>query len=203
MMQVPTWWDADVSRETLDKLQAYADLLRKWTPKINLISKSTVSEIETRHIWDGAQVFSARTGTWVDLGSGGGLPGVVIAIFAQSNGLNTSVTLIESDQRKAAFLRTCARELNVPINVVAYRIEDVPALNAQTVSARALAPLETLLSLASPHLAANGLCVFQKGALWKDEVEAAKQNWRFSYEAMPSKTNAEAVVLQIKDISRV
>lgn len=102
------------------------------TPKINLISKSTVSEIETRHIWDGAQVFSARTGTWVDLGSGGGLPGVVIAIFAQSNGLNTSVTLIESDQRKAAFLRTCARELNVPINVVAYRIEDVPALNAQT-----------------------------------------------------------------------
>lgn len=62
MMQVPTWWDADVSRETLDKLQAYADLLRKWTPKINLISKSTVSEIETRHIWDGAQVFSAPNG---------------------------------------------------------------------------------------------------------------------------------------------
>ncbi|WP_299203315.1 16S rRNA (guanine(527)-N(7))-methyltransferase RsmG [uncultured Tateyamaria sp.] len=203
MMQTPDWWGGSVSRETLDKLQAYADLIRKWTPRINLVSKSTVSDIEARHIWDGAQVFTPRSGVWVDLGSGGGLPGVIIAILAQSNGLDTSILLVESDQRKAAFLRTCARELDLSMKIVARRIEEVESLQAQTISARALAPLDTLLSLASPHLVAEGLCLFQKGVQWKEEVEAAKQNWRFSYEAMPSKTNAEAVVLKIKDITRV
>ncbi len=137
------------------------------------------------------------------MGSGGGLPGVIIAILAQSNGLDTSILLVESDQRKAAFLRTCARELDLSMKIVARRIEEVESLQAQTISARALAPLDTLLSLASPHLVAEGLCLFQKGVQWKEEVEAAKQNWRFSYEAMPSKTNAEAVVLKIKDITRV
>lgn len=203
MMQAPDWWDENVSRETLDKLQAYADLIRKWTPRINLVAKSTISDIETRHIWDGAQIFMPRSGVWADLGSGGGLPGVVIAILAQSNELDTSVFLVESDQRKATFLRTCARELDLPMKVVASRIEEIESLQANTISARALAPLDTLLSLASPHLTAGGLCLFQKGGQWQDEIEAAKQNWRFSYEAMPSKTNAEAVVLKIKDITRV
>ncbi|GGX39864.1 ribosomal RNA small subunit methyltransferase G [Tateyamaria omphalii] len=203
MMDLPDWWETSVSRETFDKLETYADLIRKWTPRINLVSKSTLSDLETRHIWDSAQVYIPRSGLWADLGSGGGLPGVVVAILAQGNGLSTSFTLVESDQRKSTFLRTCARELELPIKIMACRIEAVEALNAQTISARALAPLDSLLSLALPHLTQDGICLFQKGAQWQDEVVAAKQNWRFSYEAMPSKTNAEAVVLKIKDISRV
>ncbi|WP_299547938.1 16S rRNA (guanine(527)-N(7))-methyltransferase RsmG [uncultured Tateyamaria sp.] len=203
MMQVPGWWDQNVSRETLDKLQGYAALIRKWTPKINLVAKSTIDDIEARHIWDSAQIHTSRQGVWADLGSGGGLPGVVVAIFAQADGLDAAVTLVESDQRKATFLRTCARELDLPMKVVAQRVEDVQGLQAQTISARALAPLDSLLSLAKPHVAKCGLCLFQKGAHWQEEVEAAQQNWRFSYDAMPSKTNAEAVVLKIKDVTRV
>ncbi|MBY5933398.1 16S rRNA (guanine(527)-N(7))-methyltransferase RsmG [Tateyamaria omphalii] len=203
MITAPDWWTGDVSRETLEKLQAYEDLIRKWTRKINLVARSTLNDIEQRHIWDAAQVFAERSGRWADLGSGGGLPGVVAAIFAQAQGLDTHFVLVESDQRKATFLRTCARELGVPFTVVAERIEDVPPLSAQTVSARALASLDVLLMLAEPHLAEDGLCIFQKGAQWQREVAEAEKNWRFSYEAMQSKTNEEAVVLKIKDIQRV
>ncbi|WP_299650784.1 16S rRNA (guanine(527)-N(7))-methyltransferase RsmG [uncultured Tateyamaria sp.] len=202
-MEAPAWWVADVSRETLEKLQAYADLIRKWTPKINLVAKSTVGDLEVRHLWDSAQVYEPREDHWVDLGSGGGLPGVVVAILAQANGDDVKVTLVESDQRKCAFLRTCARELSLQINIVAGRIEEIPPLNAKTISARALAPLDELMGLAKPHLTNDGLCIFQKGAQWGIEIQAAQKNWRFSYEAMPSKTNSEAVVLKIKDITRV
>lgn len=202
-MDVPSWWTSSVSRETLEKLQAYADLIRKWTPKINLIAKSTLDEVEIRHIWDGAQVYEPRTGHWADLGSGGGLPGVVVAILAQAAGDNTQVTLVESDQRKCAFLRTCAREFGLQMSVVSKRIEETPTLSAQTISARALAPLDDLIYLAEPHLAEGGLCLFQKGAQWKAEIEAAQQNWQFSYDAKQSRTKAEAVVLKIKDIKRV
>ena len=202
-MDVPNWWLGDVSRETLDKLQAYANLIRKWSPKINLVAKSTLPDLEQRHIWDSAQVFRPHDGLWADFGSGGGLPGVVIAILAQAHGLGTRITLIESDQRKATFLRTCSRELSVPINVVPERIEDVSPLLAETLSARALAPLDDLLAHAERHLAQAGQCYFQNGAQWREEVSLAKQNWRFSCETIQSKTNDEAVILKIKDITRV
>ena len=203
MIRVPEWWSGDVSRETLEKLTAYAELVRKWTPKINLIAKSTIDDFETRHIWDSAQVFVSRPGAWADLGSGGGLPGIVIAILRQSMGTDTRVTLVESDQRKSTFLRTCGRELDLDLSVIAHRVETIDPLQADTISARALAPLDQLLGLASPHLAANGVCLFQKGAQWRDEITAAEENWRFSWTAKPSKTNAEAVVLELKDITRV
>ncbi|WP_299045106.1 16S rRNA (guanine(527)-N(7))-methyltransferase RsmG [uncultured Tateyamaria sp.] len=202
-MRAPDWWDDDVSRETLDKLQAYADLVRKWTPKINLVAKSTLEDMDVRHIWDSAQVYTRRTGRWADLGSGGGMPGVVVAILAHATESGANVVLVESDQRKAAFLRTCARQLDLPMTVIAQRIEDVPPLDAQTISARALAPLGDLLGHAERHLATGGICLFQKGMQWQGEVKAAEENWRFSYEALPSKTNTEAVVLKIKDITRV
>lgn len=203
MIGLPEWWPGTVSRETLDKLQAYADLIRKWNPRINLVARSTLSELNNRHIWDSAQVFRPRSGTWVDIGSGGGLPGIVVAILAEDAGIPTQMTLVESDQRKAAFLRTCARELELACSITARRVEDIPALNAHTVSARALASLDRLLHLSSRHLAADGMCIFQKGAQWKDELNASQQNWRFSWTAKPSNTHPEAVVLELKDIQRV
>lgn len=203
MITVPSWWERDVSRETLGRLNDYTNLIHKWTPRINLVAKSTLEDLETRHIWDSAQVYDTRRGHWADFGSGGGLPGVVVAILALGEGVSTKVTLVESDQRKAIFLRTCARELDMPLRVITKRIENTPALGANTVSARALAPLNSLLSHASLHLTEGGMCIFQKGAQWRDEIAAAQQNWRFSYEAMQSKTNSEAVVLKIKDITRV
>ncbi|APX13119.1 16S rRNA (guanine(527)-N(7))-methyltransferase RsmG [Tateyamaria omphalii] len=203
MNAIPDWASRNVSRETVDKLQAYAALIRKWTPKINLVAKSTLADLEVRHIWDSAQVFEERPGVWADLGTGGGLPGVVVAILAQEQKREMQCILVESDQRKAAFLRTCARELELPIIVMAQRVEDIPPLCAHTISARALASLDMLLGFAQRHLTEDGLCIFQKGAQWRQEVAEAEKNWRFAYEAVPSKTDVEAVVLKIKDIQRV
>ncbi|MEP1588230.1 MAG: 16S rRNA (guanine(527)-N(7))-methyltransferase RsmG [Tateyamaria sp.] len=202
-MKVPAWYEGDVSRETIDKLKAYAALIRKWTVKINLISKSTEQDLEIRHIWDSAQTYRWAEGIWLDLGSGGGLPGIVIAILAQGEGAKLNVSLVESDQRKAVFLRTCARELDVPCRVYSSRIEDIGPVQANVLSARALADLDGLLAMAELHLGAGGTCMFMKGARWRDEVLAAQRNWRFSYDALPSKTHPEAVILEIKEIERV
>lgn len=201
-MQVPDWFDQDVSRETLDKLSAFEALLAKWTKKINLVAKSTVDDIASRHIWDSAQVYQPTDGIWTDIGSGGGLPGVVIAILAQGRGDAQKTVLIESDQRKSTFLRTCARELDLPMTVIAKRIEQADPQGANIVSARALADLDTLLALATPHLADGGTCIFMKGAQWRSEIEAAEQNWRFACVATPSKTNPDAAILRIRDITR-
>ncbi|WP_299139804.1 16S rRNA (guanine(527)-N(7))-methyltransferase RsmG [uncultured Tateyamaria sp.] len=203
MIAPPSWFSDDVSRETLERLDAYQALLRKWTVKINLIARSTVDNVAHRHIWDSAQIYRPFDGTWCDLGSGGGLPGVVVAIFAAADNPEAKVSLIESDQRKATFLRTCARELALPVSVHAQRVENALPQDASVVSARALADLDQLLGWAQPHLGHGGQCVFMKGAQWQQEVAAARENWRFSCEATPSMTHQEAAILTIRDIERV
>lgn len=202
MMQPPDWFNHDVSRETLDKLEAYQDLLIKWTGKINLIARSTIDEVSLRHIWDSAQIYQETQGKWADLGAGGGLPGVVVAVLAAGQGHRLAVTLIESDQRKSTFLRTCARALDVPMAIIAQRIEQAAPQNAGTVSARALAPLTDLLEHSVRHMTPEGTAFFMKGGKWQSEIEEAQQNWRFSYDATASKTNPDAAILRIRDIER-
>jgi len=203
MIEVPDWFQRDVSRETLEKLTGYAALMRKWTARINLISKSSEQELEHRHIWDSAQIYEPMDGLWLDLGSGGGLPAVVVAILAQGDGCDLTMVLVESGQRKATFLRSCARELDLKLDVLASRIEDVAPQSANIISARALADLDHLLDISAIHLAAGGRCVFMKGATWQDEIKRAQPNWRFSCDASPSKTNPEAAILRIEEIERV
>ncbi|MEL6450941.1 MAG: 16S rRNA (guanine(527)-N(7))-methyltransferase RsmG [Pseudomonadota bacterium] len=202
-MQRPEWFERDVSRETLDALAEYANLLARWTVKINLIAKSTIDDIAHRHIWDSAQVYTDGGDSWTDLGSGGGLPGVVMAILAKGEGRALQMALVESDQRKATFLRTCSRTLDLPITVLPQRVEDIAPQASDTISARALADLNQLLHLATPHMAPAGRCIFMKGAQWQEEVAAAQANWRFSYEAKPSMTHPQAAILTIGDIKRV
>ena len=196
----------DVSRETFHRLEIYAELLRKWNPRINLVAKSTLDALWERHIRDSLQVFRAFGGAiphWADLGSGGGFPGLVVAIAAAETQTIGNVTLVESDQRKATFLRTVLRETGVPGMVVAQRIEATEPLGANVLSARALADLTTLLGFAERHLAQGGTCLFQKGKNWASEVQSARARWQFSYDAIPSVTDSEAVVLKIKGVSRV
>ncbi len=195
---------ANVSRETLDRLHIFSDLLRKWNPAINLVSKSTLSTLWERHIADSLQVFDCcqHGPAWVDLGSGGGFPGVIVAILAQEQAPEMTVTLIESDHRKAAFLRTALRETGVTGRVLAQRIEAAPPQGADTVSARALANLESLLTHAARHLSDDGTALFQKGANWKKEVAGARLNWQFDLETITSVTAAEAVILKIRNIER-
>ncbi len=195
----------NVSRETSEKLSAFATLVEKWTAKINLISKSSVPDLWDRHILDSAQLYSSAPGEghWVDLGSGGGFPAIVIAILAQEQGARYRMTLIESDQRKATFLRTAVRELDLVATVLSGRIEMIEPQRADVLSARALADLTTLLSFADLHLLPTGVALFPKGASWRKEHEAAQSLWSYSCEAITSTTHSAAAVLRIKDIARV
>lgn len=194
----------DVSRETCTRLEHFASLVKKWTPRINLIAKSTAEDLWTRHIRDSLQVFDAApvSNHWVDIGSGGGFPGLVVAIAAKEHAPDTQFTLIESDQRKCAFLRTAIRELGLNATVIARRIEDADPQSADVLSARALADLSVLLGFAERHLAETGTALFQKGANWQKEVDKAQQVWTFRYEAIKSQTSDAAVILKIEGVSR-
>ncbi|MEL7025840.1 MAG: 16S rRNA (guanine(527)-N(7))-methyltransferase RsmG [Pseudomonadota bacterium] len=193
----------DVSRETRERLGIFVDLLSAWTQKINLIAPSTRKEIWERHIEDSLQIYPlAPQGwrTWVDLGSGGGLPGIIVAILAADD--DREITLVESDARKCAFLRTALRETGARAKILNARAEEVPPVNADVVSARALAPLPKLLGYAERHVAPNGIGLFQKGKNASAEIEEALERWRFACEKHPSKTDADGVILRIGDLKR-
>jgi len=196
----------DVSRETFQRLETYAELLRKWTPRINLVGKSTVDEIWDRHIEDSAQLYRHaphRVDHWADLGSGGGFPGLVIAIMGAERISPGKVTLVESDVRKAAFLRTVIREPGITATVVNARIESVAPLQADVVSARALASLTTLLGLAERHLLPGGTALFPKGASWKNELSEAQEAWNFRARVATSETEPKAAILTVSGVARV
>lgn len=195
-----------VSRETVDRLQKLESLLQKWNPAINLVSKSTLANAWDRHILDSAQLFALSptdAASWVDLGSGGGFPGLVVACLAADLRPGMSVTLIESDRRKATFLQEAARDLGLAPQIIVQRIEEATPQAATVVSARALAALPLLLSLAHRHLGAGGLCLFPKGANWREEVEAARKDWHFDLATHPSETDPLAVILAVKALSHV
>ena len=196
----------DVSRETLDRLTHYASLLKKWNPKINLVSPKTLADLWTRHFVDSAQIFDcADEGArcWVDLGSGGGFPGAVVAILAAELAPEQQTVLIESDLRKSTFLRTVARETGVAFTILNQRIEAAEPQSADVVSARALAPLTQLLGYVERHLNTGGLALLPKGRASDREVAEALERWRFDCETIVSQTDPEAVILKIKEIERV
>jgi 16S rRNA (guanine527-N7)-methyltransferase len=194
-----------VSRETLGRLQIYADLLRRWNPTVNLVSQGSLEHLWSRHILDSAQILDLAppAATWVDLGSGGGFPGLVITILGADERPALAMTMVESDARKCAFLATVARETGVAPRILTARAEDVPPLAADVVSARALAPLPVLLGLSARHLAPSGTALFLKGARHQPEIEQALAEWRFTYQKHPSLTDPAAVILSIKGLSRV
>lgn len=195
----------DVSRETKEKLGALEELLVKWNPAINLVSKSTIGSIWDRHILDSAQIYAVapHVGHWVDLGSGGGFPGLVIACISSGLGDDLRVTLVESDKRKATFLRTASARLQLNVEVICERIESLAPLKADVLSARALAGLPVLLGFADRHLAEDGICLFLKGASWKQEVEAARKDWHFQLQDYKSITDDDGAILAVKAISHV
>lgn len=191
-----------VSRETTERLEIYCSLLRQWNLRINLVAPSTLTDLQNRHIADALQLTDlaqATEGSWVDLGSGGGLPGIVMAIAKADT--KVAFTLVESDQRKAAFLRTVIRQAGLPrVTVLAQRIEAIPPLNAAYVSARALAPLPQLMAYLDLHLAPSGTAFLMKGRQWKTEIEEANRDWSFDYVAHPSRTHDGAAILEVSGV---
>lgn len=198
--------ELDVSRETIRRLKDFGELLKKWTPKINLISKSTVDDLWTRHIMDSAQIYDLAPhpiDVWADLGSGGGFPGLVIAVIAKETASPGKMILVESDQRKCTFLRTVIRELDLDAEVVSQRIEETAPLAANVISARALADLPALMDFSHPHLAADGTMIFLKGESWKSELQSAQSKWQFTHEIVKSETSENSVIICARGVARV
>lgn len=196
----------NVSRETMGRLSQLAQLLEKWNSKINLVSPSTIQDLWSRHILDSAQIFELagkKGGSWLDIGSGGGFPGLVVAILNEDAGRPWNVTMMESDIRKCTFLRTVLRETGVQAQVITARIEKAEPQGADIISARALADLDTLFDFSERHLHVSGQALFPKGVNWKKEVQVAENSWSFSAEAIKSETQEGAVILKVGEITRV
>ncbi|MGB5866016.1 MAG: 16S rRNA (guanine(527)-N(7))-methyltransferase RsmG [Sulfitobacter sp.] len=193
---------SSVSRETMELLREYEAMVLKWTKKINLVSTGDAGQIWDRHIVDSIQVYdlAPETGDWLDLGSGGGFPGIVCAIIAKKRAPTRRFTLVDSDQRKCAFLRTVARELNLNVKVHASRVEALEPQEAAVLSARALGSLISLMPYMKQHLSPTGVALFPKGVSWKEEHAKASELWSYYLEAVTSATNSDAIILKIRDL---
>lgn len=192
-----------VSRETMDRLRAYEALLLKWQKSINLVSSATLTHLWPRHMWDSAQLAHlapVEARRWIDLGSGAGFPGIVVAALLRER-TGFRMELVESDQRKSAFLREAARVVDVPLRVYTCRIEDFRLDEAggepDVVSARALAPLSQILAWASPFWGKATIGLFPKGRSVTDELTDSRKDWIFDAEAIASQSDPSGTVLKL------
>lgn len=195
-----------VSRETLERLDCIAALLIRWQKTINLVAPASIPALWRRHVADSLQLVKYAppgAGRWVDLGSGGGFPGLVVAAALAGGGFR--MHLVESDQRKAAFLREAARQADLPVEVHTARIEAVApqlAPGSHVVSARALAPLPALLDLAAPFLASGAVGLFLKGRDAERELTEARKGWTLDCALHPSLTDPEGRVIVVQSAQR-
>ena len=187
----------NVSRETIEKFQAYLTLLEKWQRRINLVSNSTLAEAWQRHILDSGQLaahYPPQTKHILDVGSGAGFPGLVLAIMG-----GVTVDLVESDQRKAVFLSTVIRELGLPAKVHNQRIETMPNLRPDVITARALASVPKLLNLIETQLHPDCACLFLKGSSVEDELTNLQSYSTMVATTIPSLSGSTGVVLELKN----
>lgn len=194
--------DLDVSRETLARFEAYAALLRKWNRRINLVGRETLDDLWRRHFLDSAQLLPLlprapkdRLLVIADLGAGAGFPGLVLAILGAGE-----VHLLESDRKKCAFLREAARASGAEVEIHGQRIEAVEGLEADIVTARALAPLEKLLDYARPLLRPGGRALFLKGRGAEEELTALGGQATMTIERIPSRSDETGVILSIEGL---
>lgn len=191
----------DVSRETFERLQIYVDELRRWQRAVNLVSPSTLGTAWHRHVQDCLQLRDVvpDAETWLDMGSGGGLPGLVLAADDR-----LSVTLVESDSRKCAFLRHTASRMGIRVDIREGRLEelmgDIRSI-PHVVTARALAPLTRLLGYAHPLIGAGAIGVFPKGKRVKDELTDAHESWTFDLDVRDSRTDPDGRILCIRHLA--
>ncbi len=194
----------NVAPETLQRLEAYAAILARWQRAVNLVAPKTLPDVWHRHFADSLQLaplIPVCDGALADLGSGAGFPGLVLAAHFQHRG-GPRVILVESDQRKAAFLREAARAMEISVEILSTRIESDANLAVLScvnfVTARALAPLPRLFSLVSPFLSPSAVGVFLKGRNAAHEIEEARESWSFALETRPSLTKEEASILLVR-----
>ncbi len=198
----------EVSRETIEKLKCYEGELKRWQRAVNLVAPGTLDDIWHRHFADSAQldaIISPTAAHLVDVGSGAGFPGLVLALLRHaSSGLR--VTLVESDTRKAAFLRETARRMEISVEILSTRIESdasVKRLNrVDTVTARAFAPLDRLFGLVHPVFSRTTVGVFLKGRDVDLEIAKAERLWTFDREWHDSITDSEGRIVVVRNLAR-
>jgi 16S rRNA (guanine527-N7)-methyltransferase len=189
-----------LTRDIQAQLEKFVDLLQRWNTRINLIGRAGTTEIWQRHILDSAQLarlFPPDNGSFIDLGAGGGFPGLVLALLTRRHG-----HLVESDQRKAAFLHEAVNLLGVDATIHTCRAECLRLPPSRVITARALAPLRRLLSLAEPLLAPEGICIFPKGHGVASELTVARQEWHMRIERFASSTDPNGTILRLREIRR-
>lgn len=197
--------DELVPRETEDRLKEFLELLTRWNRRINLLSRVESTDLWKRHVLDSAQIFPLRsleTRSWLDLGSGAGFPGLVCAAIAAAREEPIRFTLVEADNRKAAFLREAARQLELDLDVVNQRAETVALPPQDVVTARALTALDSLLSLSHPFIHDSTRLLFPKGRKAESELTSARRNWHIRVVRVPSRTDPESKIFQISEVRR-
>jgi len=195
----------NVSRETIENLKLFQNMVLEWNKKLNLISKSSEKDIWERHIIDSLQLcqfINKNDESLYDLGSGAGFPGVVLAIVAKEKFPKLKVTLIESIGKKVLFLKEVNKTLDLKLNIINDRIENLKIPKADIISSRALASLEKLLEYAKPFCSEKTTLLFPKGEKWPEEINKAKEKWIFCYKNTQSITNSRGCILLINKIRR-
>ncbi len=195
----------DVSRETLQNLEKFVTLLERWNKRINLVSKDSLNEVWRRHIADSTQlanVISPYDGPLVDIGSGAGLPGMILAVLGFRE-----VHLVESNSKKCVFLGEAARITESPVKIHNLRLDPGTALPdelsyAGIITARAVAPLTKLLDIVCHMVYDRTCCIFPKGARVEEEISEARKNWEFNVERVASKVEPGGVILILRHVRR-
>ena len=206
MLETPIWTAQDfvdathVPHGTLSDFTKWYGLLRKWNARINLVAPKEIDHFWHRHAYDSWQLTAHLPEKWdrlVDLGSGGGFPGLAFGIFAKAHSGAKEVHLVESVGKKTSFLKTVTRELGLPVTVHTARVEDLRPLKADILTARAFAPLPRLFAYAQPHLSNSAILLLPKGESADKEIESARMDWHFDVESFKSLTDEAAAILKI------
>jgi 16S rRNA (guanine527-N7)-methyltransferase len=189
-----------VSRETLARLSRYAELLRDWNSRHNLVSPRSLEDLWRRHLWDSAQLVPLvpDAKTLADMGSGAGFPGLVLAELLRDR---VRVTLHEATAKKCAFLTAAAEAMNLRVTIDNRRMEDIPFQPFDVVTARACAPLPTLLGYAQHFANPNSVCLFLKGQNVGSELTEAHKSWKMDVRQIPSLTDPSGVILELRELS--
>ena len=193
----------NVSRETLNGFYEYKTLLCKWNEKINLVSKHTLINIWERHFLDSGQIIidvDASGKRWVDVGSGAGFPGLVVALLLRDRKVDCDLILVEKHPKKVFFLKEVIRKLNLSVEVVNDNIYTLEPLNADILTARAFSELNNLMEIAFRHRKKEGICLFLKGENYKIELDKTLNNWFFDYDIVGSLSSSSGNIIRVKKI---
>ena len=193
----------NVSRETLNGFYEYETLLSKWNEKINLVSKNTLVDIWERHFLDSGQIIKhveASGKRWVDVGSGAGFPGLVVALLLRDRKIDCNLVLVEKNPKKGFFLNEVIRKLNLNVEVVNDNIYTLEPLNADILTARAFSELNNLIEISFRHRKKEGLCLFLKGENYRFELDKTLNYWFFDYDVVDSLSSSSGKIIRVKKI---